>query len=116
MPSGRSRRFPGRDLLFVLVLITMMLPYQSTIVPFFLLMSNLGWINTFWPRWIPWWAPAFGVFLMCQIIAATIPDELLDAASIDAHRASAHRSVRPRRKDVARVRRAGRGDLGWAPS
>ncbi len=78
-----KRRFPGRDFLFVLVLITMMLPYQSTIVPFFLLMSNLGWINTFWPLWIPWWAPAFGVFLMRQIIAATIPDELLDAASID---------------------------------
>lgn len=78
-----KRRFPGRDVLFILVLITMMLPYQSTIVPFFLLMSNLGWINTFWPLWVPWWAPAFGVFLMRQIIAATIPDELLDAASID---------------------------------
>ncbi len=78
-----KRRFPGRNALFVFVLITMMLPYQSTIVPFFLLMSNLGWINTFWPLWLPWWAPAFGVFLMRQIIAATIPDELLDAAEID---------------------------------
>ncbi len=78
-----KRRFPGRNALFVFVLITMMLPYQSTIVPFFLLMSRLGWINTFWPLWIPWWAPAFGIFLMRQIIAATIPDELIDAAAID---------------------------------
>lgn len=78
-----KRRFPGRNVLFLFVLITMMLPYQSTIVPFFLLMSNLGWINTFWPLWVPWWAPAFGVFLMRQIIAATIPNELIDAAEID---------------------------------
>src|SRR5215207_3563912 len=78
-----KRRFPGKNALFIGVLLTMMLPYQSTIVPFFLLMSRLGWINTFWPLWIPWWAPAFGVFLMRQIIIATVPDELIDAASID---------------------------------
>lgn len=78
-----KRRFPFRNALFIFVLITMMLPYQSTIVPFFLMMARLGWINTFWPLWIPWWAPAFGVFLMRQIIMATIPDELIDAAAID---------------------------------
>jgi ABC-type glycerol-3-phosphate transport system permease component len=78
-----KRRFPGRNVLFIFVLLTMMLPYQSTIVPFFLLMSRLGWINTFLPLWIPWWAPAFGIFLMRQVIMATIPDELMDAASID---------------------------------
>jgi len=78
-----KRRFPGRSILFYFVLVTMMLPYQSTIVPFFLLMSRLGWINTFWPLWVPWWAPAWGVFLMRQFIAATIPDELIDAAAID---------------------------------
>ncbi len=78
-----KRRFPGRNALFIGVLVTMMVPYQSTIVPFFLLMSRLGWINTFWPLWVPWWAPAFGVFLMRQVIMATIPDELIDAASID---------------------------------
>lgn len=78
-----KRRFPGRDVLFIFVLVTMMLPYQSTIVPFFLLMSNLGWINTLLPLWVPWWAPAFGIFLMRQTIRATIPDELLDAAVID---------------------------------
>jgi cellobiose transport system permease protein len=78
-----KRRFPGKGFLFIFVLITMMLPYQSTIVPFFLLMSRLGWINTFLPLWIPWWAPAWGVFLMRQFIQATIPNELIDAAAID---------------------------------
>lgn len=78
-----KRRFPGKNALFILVLVTMMLPYQSTIVPFFLLMSRLGWINTFLPLWVPWWAPAWGIFLMRQFIAATIPDELIDAAAID---------------------------------
>jgi ABC-type glycerol-3-phosphate transport system permease component len=78
-----KRRFPGRNVLFIFMLVTMMLPYQSTIVPFFLLMSRLGWINTFWPLWVPWWAPAFGIFLMRQIVVATIPDELIDAAAID---------------------------------
>ncbi len=78
-----KRHFPGRNILFVFVLLTMMLPYQSTIVPFFLLMSRLNWIDTFLPLWIPWWAPAFGIFLMRQFISATIPDELMDAAAID---------------------------------
>jgi len=78
-----KRDFPGKNFLFFAVLVTMMLPYQATIVPFFLLMVKLGWINTFWPLWLPWWAPAFGIFLMRQIIQATIPDALMDAATID---------------------------------
>lgn len=78
-----KRSFPGRDALFIFILITMMLPYQSTIVPFFLLMSRLGWVNTFLPLWIPWWAPAFGIFLMHQSIRATVPDELIEAATLD---------------------------------
>jgi ABC-type glycerol-3-phosphate transport system permease component len=78
-----KRDFPGKNALFIAVLITMMLPYQATIVPFFLLMTKLKWINTFLPLWIPWWAPAFGIFLMRQIIVATVPDSLIDAATID---------------------------------
>jgi len=78
-----KRDFPGKNGLFIAVLLTMMLPYQATIVPFFLLMVKLDWINTFWPLWLPWWAPAFGIFLMRQIIAATVPDSLMDAATID---------------------------------
>jgi len=78
-----KRRFPGRDVLFVLMLATMMLPHQSTLIPWFLLMVKLHWLNTFWPLWTPWWAPAFGIFLMRQFVAASIPDELLDAATVD---------------------------------
>ena len=78
-----KRQFPGRNALFLFVLVTMMLPYQSTIVPFFILISRLGWINTFLPLWIPWWVPAFGVFLMHQTVKATVPDELIEAAALD---------------------------------
>jgi ABC-type glycerol-3-phosphate transport system permease component len=78
-----KRQFPGRDALFVAMLITLMVPGQSTLIPFYLLMAQLGWLNTFLPLWIPFWAPAFGVFLMRQFIASTIPNELLDAGTSD---------------------------------
>src|SRR5215208_4460981 len=79
-----KRRFPGRDWLFIIVLISSMLPHgQTTIIPFYLLMVKFDWINTFWPLIIPWWAPPLSIFLMRQYIAAGIPDDLIDAATID---------------------------------
>jgi ABC-type glycerol-3-phosphate transport system permease component len=79
-----KRRFPGRDALFVAVLVTAALPNgQTTIIPFYLLMAKLGWIDTFWPLIVPWWAPPLSIFLMRQYIAASIPDDLIDAARID---------------------------------
>jgi ABC-type glycerol-3-phosphate transport system permease component len=79
-----KRRFPGRDWLFVCVLVAAILPNgQTTIIPFYLLMVQLDWINTFWPLIIPWWAPPLSIFLMRQYIAAGIPDDLIDAATID---------------------------------
>lgn len=78
-----KRQFPGRDLLFVLMLASMMIPGQSTLIPWYLLMARLHWLNTFLPLWIPWWAPAFGIFLMRQFIVSSIPDELLEAATTD---------------------------------
>jgi ABC-type glycerol-3-phosphate transport system permease component len=78
-----KRRFPGRDALFTFLLITMMIPGQSTLIPWYLLMSKLGWLNTYLPLWIPWWSPAFGIFLMRQYMVASVPDELIDAATID---------------------------------
>ncbi len=78
-----KRRFPGRDLLFTLLLTTMMVPGQSTLIPFYLLMARLNWLNTFLPLWIPWWAPAFGIFLLRQYIVSLVPDELMDAATMD---------------------------------
>jgi ABC-type glycerol-3-phosphate transport system permease component len=79
-----KRRFPGRNALFLFVLATSMMPAgQTTIIPFYLLMVKLGWIDTFWPLIVPWWAPALSIFLMRQYIAAGIPDELIDAATVD---------------------------------
>ncbi|MDQ3540102.1 MAG: carbohydrate ABC transporter permease [Chloroflexota bacterium] len=79
-----KRRFPGRDMLFILVLITSAMPSgQTTIIPFYLLMIKFGWIDTFWPLIIPWWAPPLSIFLMRQYIASGIPDELIDASQLD---------------------------------
>lgn len=79
-----KRRFPGRNWLFLFVLATTLLPGgQITMIPFYLLMVQLHWINTFWPLIIPWWAPALSIFLMRQYISAGIPDELVDSAKID---------------------------------
>ncbi|HLH73879.1 MAG TPA: carbohydrate ABC transporter permease [Chloroflexota bacterium] len=78
-----KRRFPGREGLFVAMLASMMIPQQSTIIPWYLLMARLHWLDTFLPLWIPWWAPAFGIFLMRQFIAASVPDEILEAGIAD---------------------------------
>ena len=82
---GFSRfRFPGRDALFFLVLSTMMLPWQVTIVPTFLLYRYLGWINTYLPLIIPsfFGGGAFYIFLLRQFFL-TIPKDLDEAAKID---------------------------------
>ncbi|MBN1401785.1 MAG: carbohydrate ABC transporter permease [Anaerolineae bacterium] len=79
-----KRRFPGRDKLFFLMLGTMMLPSQMTIIPWYLLMTKvLRWTDTYWGFWVPAWASAFGIFWMRQYIATSIPDEMLEAATID---------------------------------
>ena len=79
-----KRSFPGREKLFFAMLGTMMLPAQMTIVPWYLLMvQKLKWADTYWPFWLPAWASAFGIFWMRQYIASSVPDELLEAATID---------------------------------
>ena len=76
-------RFPGRNVLFVLVLATMMIPYPVTIVPSFILFRQLGWIDTFLPLTVPaFLGPAFSVFLLRQFFL-TINRELDDAAKLD---------------------------------
>lgn len=82
---GFSRfRFPGRDTLFFVVLSTMMLPWQVTIVPTFLLFRYLGWINTFLPLIVPsfFGGGAFYIFLLRQFFM-TIPRDLDEAAKLD---------------------------------
>ncbi len=75
-------RFPGRDLLFIIVLVTAMIPFESYMVPFYLQIKALGWINTYQGIAAPLLIMSFGIFFMRQSIM-TIPDELLDAARID---------------------------------
>ncbi len=76
-------RFRGRAILFMVMLSTMMLPAQVTMIPVFLLFRSLGMIDTFWPLILPaWFASPFFVFMFRQFFAA-IPEELLEAARID---------------------------------
>jgi multiple sugar transport system permease protein len=78
-------RFPGRDILFYLFLSTMMIPGAVTMIPSFVLMRYLGWIDTHYALIIPGLASAFGTFLLRQFFL-TIPRELEDAARIDGAR------------------------------
>lgn len=76
-------RFPGSRVLFLVVLSTMMLPGQVTMIPLFILFNKLGWVGTYKPLIVPaFFASAYYIFLMRQFYA-TIPRELDDAARID---------------------------------
>ena len=76
-------RFRGRGFLFLLVLSTMMLPQQVTLVPMYILFTKLGWVNTLWPLMIQsFFGHAFSIFLLRQYMM-TIPLEMDDAARLD---------------------------------
>jgi multiple sugar transport system permease protein len=75
-------RFPGRDKLFLAYLATMMIPSQVTLVPSFVLVSWLGWIDTYFAFIVPGLFSAYLTFLMRQFLL-NIPKELEDAARID---------------------------------
>jgi multiple sugar transport system permease protein len=75
-------RFRGRDRLFRLLSAGLVLPVQVAMLPLFLLLKQLGLINTYWGVIIPGMASIFGIFLIRQY-ATSVPDELLDAARVD---------------------------------
>jgi multiple sugar transport system permease protein len=76
-------RWPGRDALFYVLLATMVLPPQVTMIPQFVMFQKLGWVGTFLPLVIPpLFGSAFAVFLLRQFYAA-IPEEISDSARID---------------------------------
>ena len=79
-------RFPGRNVLFFLLLSSMMVPFETLMVPTFVLMKNLHWINTYWALIVPQALGAFGgafnVFLLRQFFL-TIPKEFEDSAVVD---------------------------------
>jgi len=75
--------FKGRNALFILCLSTLMLPYQVTMIPLYIIFTRLHWVNTFLPLIVPaFFGNAFFIFLLRQFFA-TIPRELEDAARID---------------------------------
>jgi len=76
-------RFKGRDVLFLMLIATLMVPYQVTLIPTFILFSKLGWVGTHLPLWVPaFWGGAFGTFLLRQFYL-TIPIDLAESARID---------------------------------
>jgi multiple sugar transport system permease protein len=75
-------RFKGRDKVFRILSAGLVLPVQVSMLPLFLLLKNMGLINTYWGVVIPGMASIFGIFLIRQY-ATSIPDEMLDAARVD---------------------------------
>jgi multiple sugar transport system permease protein len=75
-------RFRGREVLFLLYLGTLMIPQQVTIVPLFVMMRDIGWVDTFWALIVPSAFHALGVFLLRQFFLS-IPRELEESALID---------------------------------
>jgi len=75
-------KFPGQGALFAFLLGTMVIPSAVTLVPVYIIMRDLKWIDSFWPLIIPGAANAFGIFFMRQYIMS-VSNELMDAARID---------------------------------
>ncbi|MCD6449305.1 MAG: carbohydrate ABC transporter permease [Thermotogaceae bacterium] len=74
--------FPGRDFIFGLFLATMMVPGEVLLVPNFITITKLGWIDTYYALIVPWIVSVFAIFLIRQHFL-TLPRELYDAAKID---------------------------------
>jgi ABC-type glycerol-3-phosphate transport system permease component len=75
--------FPLKKNLFAVMLVTMMIPWTAGIIPWFVMMSRFGWLNSFKALIIPNGANAFGVFWMRQYCQKNVPSSILDAARID---------------------------------
>jgi multiple sugar transport system permease protein len=76
-------RWPGKNILFGVLLATMMVPGAVTLMPQFLIFRGLGWVDTLKPLWVPtFFGAAFNIFLLRQFFMS-IPTELEDAAKID---------------------------------
>ncbi|WP_083820255.1 carbohydrate ABC transporter permease [Leadbettera azotonutricia] len=74
--------FPGRRMLFYFVVATMMIPITVTMVPLYVQMSKMGWINTFFPLVFPGMISAYGIFIMRQYIQG-VPNEVIYYSKID---------------------------------
>jgi ABC-type glycerol-3-phosphate transport system permease component len=75
-------KFPGRDKIFFVLLLTLMVPFQVNLIPLYKLMDIFEWLDTYWALIVPGATSAFGIYLMRQYILS-IPDEILDSARVD---------------------------------
>jgi multiple sugar transport system permease protein len=75
-------RYPGRNILFGFIMATVMVPFTAILIPLYLTVRSLGWINSYQAMIAPFAMSAFGIFLMRQFMRA-IPDDYVDAARID---------------------------------
>lgn len=77
-----KKKFPGREIMFWAFLATLMVPFQATLIPSYILVSRLDWVDSYWGLIVPTLANSQAVFLMRQFISQ-LPDELFEAAEID---------------------------------
>ena len=75
-------RFPGKTIVFVLILSTLMVPTEMLVIPWFVMSADYGWVDSYWGIAFPGLITGFGVFLMRQFFS-TLPRDLFDAARID---------------------------------
>ncbi|MDE0673404.1 MAG: carbohydrate ABC transporter permease [Caldilineaceae bacterium] len=74
--------FPGRTVIFIVILSTLMIPFQVIMIPLFIMMARMGLVNTYWGMIVPAIVTPFGIFLMRQFMLS-VPKSLLEAARID---------------------------------
>ncbi|MHB1688996.1 MAG: carbohydrate ABC transporter permease [Ignavibacteriaceae bacterium] len=74
--------FKGRNLIFFIIIFTMTLPFQITLIPQYILMVKFGWVDTYWALTVPFLMNALGIIMFRQYFK-TIPQDLIDAARID---------------------------------
>ena len=74
--------FPGRTVIFIVILSTLMIPFQVIMIPLFIMMAKLGLVNTYWGMIVPAIVTPFGIFLMRQFMLS-VPKSLLEAGRID---------------------------------
>jgi multiple sugar transport system permease protein len=75
-------RFPGKQIVFIAILSTLMVPTEMLVIPWYVMSVQFGWVDTYWGLLFPGLIPGFGVFLMRQFFQ-TLPRDLFDAARMD---------------------------------
>jgi len=76
-------RFPGRSLLFMAIISTAIVPFESYMIPLYIQLIPIAWINTYQGIVLPYLIMSFGIFLVRQHVISAIPSELLEAARVD---------------------------------